>query len=98
MGPLRLGGGDFDGDGRTDLLVLPEAERNERPWDFTLMLGGANGHRDAGRVEMPAYPNRLVVADFDGDGRDDFAIQRVTERDESGPQVFVFLSRVSADG
>jgi len=77
-GTSRLvGHGDFDGDGRAELLWQAE--------DDSLQLG----HPDAGvptlltELPAPATGERPIVADLDGDGRDDLAWRDADGRIES---------------
>ena len=66
--------GDFDGDGRDDFVALPQD--NNAPYDgWQLYISGgtyfnniANGTLEGGNILK-----EVAVADFDGDGRADFA-------------------------
>lgn len=65
--------GDFNGDGRTDLLLKG---RNPTVASFILISGGSSGSTTFERVELGytiSDNKRLFVADFNGDGRADFA-------------------------
>lgn len=61
-----LGAGDFDGDGRTDLVAMRD------PSSLSVMLQDVSGGLHAPfSLASTHYPNALVGADLDLDGRDD---------------------------
>ncbi len=70
----RVDSGDFDGDGRRDLILTPF-----RAWPFseprvTLLKATADGSFESWvNFAVGSLPQVLSVADFDGDGRSDFA-------------------------
>ncbi|MBK7406200.1 MAG: VCBS repeat-containing protein [Phycisphaerales bacterium] len=60
--------GDFNGDGRTDLLSIPSSGPS-----IALLSGdGAGGFTDLGEVARYSSPRGIGVADFNEDGFDDF--------------------------
>lgn len=70
--------GDFNGDGRTDFLVTRSKGEGTVAAGFRMMMGQGNGQwvdqteaLFAGTVPTVAYTARVVVADFNGDGRSD---------------------------
>jgi uncharacterized protein (TIGR03437 family) len=70
--PADLAVGDFNGDGRADLVVP-----NVRGTNVVVLLGdGSGGFREspASPVVAEYGPFAVVVADFNGDGRADFAV------------------------
>ncbi|MEZ5693714.1 MAG: VCBS repeat-containing protein [Altererythrobacter sp.] len=68
-GAKNIATGDFDGDGRTDIVVTAWSS------EIAVVLNRAGGH-DIERVIMPNLeaPWSVVVADFDNDGRSEIAI------------------------
>ncbi|HWZ86802.1 MAG TPA: VCBS repeat-containing protein, partial [Thermoanaerobaculia bacterium] len=68
--PEAVAAGDFDGDGRIDLVVASEGAG-----DVTVLLGDGRGGFRVGRsFPAGAHPTEIFVADFDHDGRPDLAI------------------------
>ncbi|MEO3810186.1 VCBS repeat-containing protein [Sphaerisporangium sp. B11E5] len=73
--------GDFDGDGLRDLAVGDDGGRNNEPGyetlgathAVTLHYGRAPGVPVP--IPVPGIRGKLTAADFDGDGRDDLALQ-----------------------
>ncbi|WP_184540666.1 hypothetical protein [Streptosporangium becharense] len=76
--------GDFDGDGNDDVVVADDGSRyDEPPYDteppevdgvMTVYFGGAG--RASQVFKNVRFAQGMVVGDFDGDKRDDLAIQR----------------------
>ena len=62
--------GDFNGDGKQDLLAVPNSSSD---FGMTPLLGDSSGNFQPGPVA--AVGNRALGADFDGDGLSDFAYQ-----------------------
>jgi hypothetical protein len=68
--PRGLAGGDFDEDGRMDVVVA-----HSNLFNMGLLLGdGAGGLAAAGTFETLAIPSAVAVADLDGDGHLDAAV------------------------
>ena len=62
---------------------------------FHLWLAdGGDGFTSPGAVELADYPNRVAAGDFDGDGREDFAILRIPRETGDAPLI-VYLNRMS---
>ncbi|MGW7519516.1 FG-GAP-like repeat-containing protein [Streptomyces sp. NPDC054796] len=87
----RLVGGDYDGDGFTDLVVVSPGERFDDPdgsdpggWgSLTLLWGGANGLSgqgakllSAGVQENYRYGHHVYAGDYNGDGGQDLLVSR----------------------
>jgi hypothetical protein len=82
-GPVAMGAGDFDADGRPDLAVVNRESR-----DVSILLGRSNGtFAVAGRFAAGSFPGPLAIADFDRDGRLDVVIANQSDDDE----VFIVL-------
>ena len=78
---------DMDRDGILDLLVLGEHSNTA-----TLLLGdGHGGLHSSQEIVTGEYPDGAVVADFDGDQRQDFAVLNVESH-----SISVYLNRTEA--
>jgi hypothetical protein len=88
------GVGDFDGDGRADLLLT--RNRGEKFMVVAVALSNGSGFEDP--VEFAARGGRaneddlFAIGDFDGDGRDDLAARVVNGGDVVGVRFRVLLS------
>ena len=71
--------GDFNGDGRTDLLAADQSFR-----DVATLLGNGDGSfRNVGSNPVGLQPDALVAGDFTGDGRPDLAVANQYTQDVS---------------
>ncbi len=76
FGSSSLGVGDFDGDGNPDLIVA-DGGLNSVPGDVSVLLGNGDGTfrtTVAYPYPAPVIPTFLLVGEFNGDGRTDFAL------------------------
>lgn len=81
---LPLGVGDFDGDGRDEVLVgrhiLEDGQPSERPSELTVLTFDASGAARALPIRTEngtinrIHQREAAIADFNGDGLDDFFI------------------------
>jgi hypothetical protein len=68
--PSAIAAGDFNGDGKMDVVVASEGSN-----DVTVLLGdGRGGLRQGASVPAGANPAEIFVGDFDRDGYPDLAI------------------------
>src|SRR4029453_10364761 len=68
--PRSVAIGDFNGDGRRDLVVA-----NEISVDVSILLGNGNGTFGGGtNLGGGPGPQSVVVGDFNGDGKQDLAV------------------------
>jgi hypothetical protein len=70
--PNGVATGDLNQDGRADIVATANS-----PAEVLVLLGNGNGTFTSTHVPVPASAlSALVVGDFDGDGRDDVAVNR----------------------
>jgi hypothetical protein len=70
--PRSIAAGDFNGDGHED-VVTANAVGYGFPSDVSVLLGAGDGAFGP-QVRISASPSAVAAGDFNGDGRDDFAI------------------------
>ena len=83
-----LAAGDFDGDARTDLAIVETATAGQAEVQTFSGNGDATFRATAG-ADLEGHSGALAMADFDGDGRVDLAVQRI---DPSGQSQVEILS------
>ena len=72
QGPLAAATGDFNGDGKTDLVIANSATQS-----ISVLLGKGDGtFQPARNYSLPSYcaPNYLAVGDFKKDGKPDLLV------------------------
>jgi hypothetical protein len=70
MSPVAIDFGDFNKDGRRDLVVANSASN-----EVSVLMGNGDGtFQPAVSVAINGGPRGIAVADFDRDGADDFAV------------------------
>jgi len=92
VGPVAIEAGDFNEDGNRD-LVLTHVSVGQ---DVVVHLGSGDGSFVVGDPIASGRNNYVVVADFDGDGHQDVAVEKFTRPDFESGQVLVF--RGNGDG
>src|SRR5215510_3130867 len=88
LGPIKVAVGDFNGDGKNDLVTANETDNN-----VSILLGTGIGTFGA-KADFESGPNTFGVAlgDFNNDGKLDLA---VANRD--GQSVSILLGQVAAN-
>ena len=84
--------GDFDGDGRDDILAQQKDDRVSRIFfaDENGNFSTSNMEKLPANFELRTGRTTLHIGDFDGDGIDDFLRHK---KQESGPENTIFLSK-----
>ena len=78
--PLDMAGGDFDGDGKTDLATVNNVVNTASLFKNTSSTGVINSGSLAAKVDFATgdTPPGIGIADFDGDGKLDLAVNSQT--------------------
>jgi len=87
--PYSVAVGDFNGDGKPDLAIANVASGN-----VTVLLGSGTGGFTAAPgspFAVGSYPESVVVADFNADGKLDLAVAGVGLYESTGVNVTVLL-------
>ncbi|WP_431045777.1 FG-GAP-like repeat-containing protein [Roseateles sp. L2-2] len=66
--------GDFNGDGLTDIALLPSQISGIGPWTICLSTGSGFSCQTWNAQSSGKFAQRYMVADMDGDGRDDLLV------------------------
>jgi uncharacterized protein (TIGR03437 family) len=81
---------DFNGDGKVDLVILQDPIGTATSGSVALLLGNGDGTFGAPVTILTGiYPNQIMLADFNGDGKPDVGI---TGFGASSPVIGVLLS------
>jgi hypothetical protein len=79
--PHRVVVGDFNGDGKADLAVANEGN-GDTGAGVSVLLGNGNGTFKPGVLYRAGeFPNGLAIGDFNGDGRQDLAVDNAFSAD-----------------
>jgi hypothetical protein len=71
-GPISVAVGDFNGDGKQDLAI---ANLSTNPGTVSIRLGdGLGGFSGSTQVNVGLGPISVAIGDFNGDGKQDFAV------------------------
>src|SRR5690348_3829040 len=91
--------GDFNGDGKPDLVLSSNGSPTD-PQVVAVLLGNGDGTFKNGVLYSPAgrSPQTVVVADFNGDGRQDLAVPDFYSANTVGPVGDVSLFLGNGDG
>ena len=82
--PAAMATADIDGDGKNDAVF---GEGSSGSFDIAVALGNGDGTFETKiTTAVPALPNRLVVGDFNGDGKPDIVMT-------SGSSVYLLLNQ-----
>ncbi|MFW9261148.1 FG-GAP-like repeat-containing protein [Nostoc sp. CALU 546] len=68
--PISIAVGDFNKDGKSDIVTVNNASQN-----ISVLLGnGTGGFGTAKNFKVPSRPSFVTVSDFNGDGKSDLAV------------------------
>ncbi len=68
--PISIAVGDFNKDGKSDIVTVNNASQN-----ISVLLGnGSGGFGTAKNFKVPSRPSSVTVSDFNGDGKSDLAV------------------------
>ncbi|MBG1243184.1 beta strand repeat-containing protein [Nostoc sp. NZL] len=68
--PTSVAVGDFNGDGKSDIVTVNNASQN-----ISVLLGNGTGSfATANNFKVPSRPTSVTVGDFNGDGKSDLAV------------------------
>lgn len=68
--------GDFNGDGKMDILATPKSNANWSGWRLFLSEGNYMRYVGSGNFALSGEIQQVVVGDFNGDGYTDFIVRR----------------------
>ncbi len=77
--PIFVSAGDFNGDGRKDVVVANALSNN-----LSILLGSGNGSLGPeSRIGVGMYPNSVAIGDFNGDAAQDLVVTNFQSNDVS---------------
>jgi len=89
MSFLHVATGDFNGDGNADLVICGIANNNSA---VLILLGNGDGTFTSGQsLILPSVPASIVAADFNGDGKLDFAVGNGNNLEGAPSTLDIFL-------
>ncbi len=107
-GHVRFLSGDYNGDGISDMMVLHKATSSSQTFDrFSLYLREDDSFRKSSTGILPsgvygqvAYNHHVNVADFNGDGITDFAVNSISNQNSeySLDHTRVYFSKGAEEG
>ena len=86
--PQEIASADFDGDGHADLLATDHDAQSQQMHVFWGDGAGSFVHDEW--IMIGDYPWRFSIADYDGDGNLDFAVQRFFDLPDEGDVIVVY--------
>jgi hypothetical protein len=90
------GTGDFNGDGKDDILLRNISSSPNENGAFFLWQMNGSAIEGQGGIERPSTQwKTLGIGDFDGDGKDDFAVRNESATSDNGA-VWVYLMNCAA--
>jgi len=92
--PTVVATGDFNGDGKPDLAIVNAGDPNANdPGGISILLGNGDGtFQSAINFDAGNNPGSVAIGDFDGDGKDDLAVQRQGNGENDAGDVTIFIS------
>lgn len=84
LGSFRVNPGDFDGDGKNDFCIRRENPDNPEQGQFVLLRSSDLGVEYINWGNAGLAPDRIAPGDYDGDGKNDYAVVRFENSGQLG--------------